>query len=157
MIKIILLSDVSDLGKKGEILEVKPGYVRNYLMPQGLAKIATDEEVEKLEEKQKKERAEKEAELSEKRSLADQLAGTTLEFEKKESKSGKIFGSVDTKAIAKELEKKANIKLKASDVKLEKPIKDIGEHKVAVKMAQDINVDIKVLIKGKVAKKSSKK
>lgn len=157
MIKLILLSDVSDLGKKGDVIEVKPGYFRNYLLPKKLAKIATDKEIEKLEEKQKQAKVKKEAELSEKQNLANQLARATLEFEKKESAKGKIFGSVDAKAIAKELEKKAKVKLDQTDIKLEKPIKNVGEHKVSIKLAENVKADIKVLIRGKVAKKSSKK
>jgi len=156
MIKLILLSDVSDLGQKGEIVEVKPGYARNFLIPRKLAKMATDEEIEKLEQKQEEEKAKKEAEFSEKKSLAEQLSGTTLEFEKKQTGKGKIFGSVDGKAIAKELAKKTNLKLKSADIKLEKPLKEIGEHKVSIKLAKDIKVDIKVLIRGKNVKKSSK-
>ena len=155
--KLILLKDISNLGQKGDIVEVKPGYGRNFLIPKKLAKIATDEEVEKLEEKQEEEKAKKEAEVSEKKTLADQLSAVTLEFERKEGAKGKIFGSVDTKTIVEELEKKTNVKLQTSDIKLEKPIKEIGEHQVAVRIASDIKVDIKVLIKGKNAKKSSKK
>lgn len=153
MIKLILLSDVSDLGKKGDIISVKPGYGRNYLIPQKLAKVATDEEVKKLEEKQKEEKAKVETKLSEKKTLADQLAGITLELERKEGAKGKIFGSVDAKAIAKELSRKSNIDIEPKEVILSKSIKEVGEHKVAIQLAKNIKVNIKVVIKGKSAKK----
>lgn len=157
MIKLILLSDVSGLGKKGEVVSVKDGYARNFLLPQKKAKVVTSEEIEKLEEEQEKTKQKETAEIEEKSNLANKLGGTTLEFIKKAASKKKIFGSVTAKDIANELKEKTNVEVSATYVKLPKPLKEEGEHKVKISLAKDIETSIKVLIKAKVDKKKTKK
>lgn len=151
--KLILLKDVLNLGQRDEVVNVKPGFAQHYLLPQKLAKIASDEEVVILEKKEAEKRKKEEMMFSEKRKLAEQLSGKVLEFRKKIGIRGKIFGSVTAKDIQNELATKLNIKTKADDIILKKPIKEAGEHKIIVKFGKDIETTIKVIVEGQIAKK----
>lgn len=144
--KVILLADAVDLGKEGEVIEVKPGFARHYLLPKKLAKIATEEEIQILEKKQIEKRAKEETALLSKKNLVDQLSGKVLSFKKKIGVKGKMFGSVTQKEIANQLAEKMNIKIKDSDVVLEKSIKEAGEHKVIIKLGEGIEATMKIIV-----------
>ncbi|TSC90821.1 MAG: large subunit ribosomal protein L9 [Candidatus Berkelbacteria bacterium Licking1014_96] len=146
--KIILLDSVDNLGEKGEVKEVKKGYFRNFLFPRNLAKIATDEEILKIEAEMKR-REEKEAEeLKELQSKADKLKSNPVTIEARLIAGRKLFGSIKGKEIAQKLG------LKSKQIKILSPIKAAGEHKVIINLGRGVKTEVVVNI---VSKRKRKK
>ena len=142
--KIILLKDVEKLGKEGEIKEVAEGYARNFLIPQNFAKPATDQAIQEVEfEKEKKKMADQ-MELEETQKLAEQLDGREL-FIKVKEKEGKLFGSVNEKTIAKSFADE-NLKIEPKNVKIEEPIKEVGDYEVKLELDHGLEANIKVIL-----------
>jgi len=145
--KIILLEDVKNLGKKGEIKEVADGYAKNFLFPRNLAVLATSQKIKEVEEKQKAQEKKAEAELKTFQKLAEKLDGYELEIKAKATKEGKLFGSLDKEKIAKLLQKN-NFSIEPSQIKLEKPIKEIGEYEVFLEFPHGLEAKIRVIVQG---------
>lgn len=146
--KIILLESVDKLGDRGEIKEVKKGYFRNFLFPRGLAKIATEDEILKIEAEMKKKQEKEAEELAELQSKADKLKSNPITIEAKLIAGRKIFGSIKAKEIAKLLG------LKTKQLKIAKPIKEAGEHKVLVNLGKGVKTEILVNIVSKKKKRN---
>ena len=140
--KVILKEDVAKLGEMGEMVEVKPGFARNFLIPRGKAMTATPAAKKQLEETIRQ-REHKEAKLREEaQQLATRLEGLTLSIGAKASNSGKIYGSVNTIQIAEALEGKGfHVERKQITI-LQEPIKELGRYKAAVKLHRDVTVDV---------------
>ncbi len=141
--KIILKQDVPNLGFKNDIVTVKDGYGRNYLIPQGIAILATKSAV-KMHEENMRQRAHKEEKIkNEAISLAEKLKETTLTIGAKTSSTGKIFGSVNTIQIAEKLSEQGitvdrrNIKIKEDN------IKEVGFYNATVKLHKEVTAEIK--------------
>jgi large subunit ribosomal protein L9 len=146
--EIILKQDVENLGHKNDIVTVKDGYANNYLIPKGMAIIATPSARKMYEEiaRQRAHKEEKEKEKAEE--LAKQLDGLTLEIGAKTSSKGKIFGSVNTLQIAEELNKKGiEVDRKNIEIK-EEPIKEVGTYTATVKLHKEVSRDITFEVKG---------
>lgn len=146
--EIILKQDVENLGHKNDIVTVKDGYANNYLIPKGMAIIATPSARKMYEEiaRQRAHKEEKEKEKAEE--LAKQLDGLTLEIGAKTSSKGKIFGSVNTLQIAEELNKKGiQVDRKNIEIK-EEPIKEVGTYTATVKLHKEVSRDITFEVKG---------
>jgi len=143
--KIILLKDVEKLGKKGEVKKVADGYARNFLIPQGLAVLATEEELKKLEQRQKieSEKAKKELELYQE--LALKLDGLELEIPAKVSEDGKLFGAITPSKICEYL-KEREFEINPKQIKLERPIKEIGEYEVTIELPHGLESKIKIIV-----------
>jgi large subunit ribosomal protein L9 len=144
--EIILLQKVANLGNIGDRVKVKPGYGRNFLLPQGKATLATPDNVAKFEAR----RAELEKaagdELSAAQSRATKLAGFKLTLTAKAGGEGKLFGSVGTSDIA-EATRKAGFDVERSEVRLPHgPIRQAGEHVVQIHLHTDVTVDLPVTI-----------
>ena len=107
--KVILLSDVKKVGKKGEMIEVSDGYARNFLIKQRLAVAATERSKEILAQQQHEKAVEEAALKAKAEEIKKQLEGITLEFKVKAGKDGNVFGSVSSKQICEELAKKHNL------------------------------------------------
>lgn len=130
--KVILLSDVKKVGKKGEMLEVSDGYARNFLIKQKLAVAATEKSKEILAQ-QKAEQAAHEAELeAEAKVLKEKLETITLEFKVKAGAGGRVFGSVSSKQIREELLKKYDIKVDKRKFLSEEAVNSLGTTLVKV-------------------------
>jgi large subunit ribosomal protein L9 len=144
--KVILLQDVKNIGKKFDVKEVSDGYVRNFLIPKGWVKAATAEELSALE-RQKKLDADKDTETKHKLSLiARELDGKKIEFAVKTDETGAVFGSVTKEAILKAL-REHNFPHEAHvSIDLEHPIKTLGETSVKVEFAKGIDAKIIVLL-----------
>ncbi len=140
--KIILKQDIEKLGQKNDILTVKTGYARNYLIPRGLAIQATDSAV-KIHTENLKPRAHKEEQIrKEAEKLAGKLAGVKLVIGAKVSSAGKIFGSVNTIQLAEALNAKG-YEIDRKNILLgEDAIKEAGNYKAVVKLHRDVKVDI---------------
>jgi len=143
--KVILLQDVDDLGKKYEVKEVKNGHARNFLLPQKLAKAATKEALKWLSDQ--KEVIEKEAEedLKKAQELASRLDGFELNISVKVGDEGQLFESINNQRIVEKL-KEAGFEVKKSQVKMDVPIKEIGESPMSISLAHNLEAEIKVII-----------
>lgn len=139
--KIILKEDISNLGYKDDVVEVKSGYGRNYLIPTGKAVIATPSALKVLAENQRQ-RAHKLAKIkADAEALAASLAGVSLTIGAKTSSTGTIFGSVNAIQIAEALEKLGfNIDRKVISVK--ETIKEVGNYNATLRLHKDVTVDI---------------
>jgi large subunit ribosomal protein L9 len=141
--KIILNEDVEHLGQLGDLVEVKPGYARNYLFPKGLALKPTSHNMEMM--KHKKIKAQKRLEL-EKLSALEQkqkLEEITLTIEKKAGESDTLFGSVTTMEIQQKLEE-LGTEIDRKKLHLDEPIKKLGLHVCKVKLIEDIEAELKI-------------
>lgn len=146
--KVILQEAVEKLGEKGEVKEVKRGYFRNFLFPKNLAKIATDDEIARIEKEMEKNRELEVKELAELEKQAEKLKSQTVEIETRLIAGRKLFGSIKAKDIAQKLG------LKTKQIKISKPIKEAGEHQVEVNLGRGVKAEVVVNI---VSKKKRKK
>ncbi|WP_010663641.1 50S ribosomal protein L9 [Marinilabilia salmonicolor] len=140
--EVILKEDVTNLGHKNDIVTVRPGYGRNYLIPRGIAILAT-ESAKKVFAENKKQQAHKEEKIrNEAQDLAKQLEGKKVTIGAKTSSTGKIFGSVNNIQIAEALEKDGfNIERKNISI-AEDAVKEVGSYKAVVKLHRDVKVEI---------------
>ena len=145
--KVILKSDVKKLGKKGEIVEVADGYGRNYLIARGLAVPATEKSREILAEQKKDEAALDEANRQEALRIADEFKDLILEFKVNSGKDGRVFGSVSTKQIAEELNKRG-YKIDKRKILDTAPIGSLGVTKVRVELYKGVVGTVRVNVKG---------
>jgi large subunit ribosomal protein L9 len=140
--KIILRQDIEKLGQKNDILTVKTGYARNYLIPKGLAVQATESAL-KIHNENLKQRAHKDEKIrGEAEKLAQKLAGVKLVIGAKVSSAGKIFGSVNTIQLAEALNSKGYEIDRRNILLGEDAIKEVGSYKAVVKLHRDVKVDL---------------
>ena len=146
--QVILTKDVANLGKAGELVNVKAGYGRNYLVPRGMAVSATAANVHRLEHDKKviakkvaKERAGADA-------LAERINVVTLQFDRVVGEDDKLFGSVTSRDISEQL-KKTGIEIDHRWVVMDQPIKALGKYEVAVKLASGVVAQVKFFVVGK--------
>ena len=141
--EIILLQDVQKLGHKDDLVKVKDGYGRNYLIPRGMA-VAASSSAKKIHSENLKQRAHKEEKVRlEAQAIADKLNGIKLVVGAKTSSTGKIFGSVNTIQIAEALKEKG-FEIDRKNITLpEDQIKEIGSYKAVVRLHRDVRVEIK--------------
>jgi large subunit ribosomal protein L9 len=145
--QVLLREDVDDLGARGEIVRVKAGYARNYLLPRKLAVEATASNVKQIEQERaallKKEAKEKaSAELQ-----ATQLSRLSLNFQRRVGEHGMLYGSVTSMDIAEAL-KERGYEIDRRRIRLQEAIKETGEHSVQVRLHRDVNVEIPVIVTG---------
>jgi large subunit ribosomal protein L9 len=146
MAQAILLQDVDTLGERGDVIDVTPGYLRNYLAPRKLAESATSgalaqakarKEAEQRAEIEKVERAEENAAL---------LRKTVLTISQQAGDDGRLFGSVTTQEIAKAIKQARGIKVDKRNIHLEEPIKFTGTHMVTVEVSEGVTAEIKTIV-----------
>ena len=146
--KIILLSDVENLGESGDVITVKPGYARNKLIPQGLALRASNRNIAVANENKKVATAKLERENQALNVLAKKLSKVEITIEVKVGEEEKMFGSITNKDIHKELIDKG-FEVEKNQISIEEPIKTLGIYHVNVKISKDITSDVKLyVIKG---------
>lgn len=143
--QVILKEDVHNLGKSGELVIVKPGYGRNYLIPQGLAMVATAGNIQQIEH-EKKLIAAKNAKLSkDAQAMADRLAAIEVQIERQVGEEDKLFGSVTSRDVEEALADKG-LTIDHKKLVLGEAIKTIGYHTVEVKLGQSIVGKLKVVV-----------
>lgn len=147
--KVILVQDVKNLGKKNSLVEVSDGYARNFLIPKGLAVEATPAAVNELKMREKAEKTRKENELANARKLAERINGATITFEAKAGDNGKLFGSITAMDIADKLGKELKIQMDKRKIVLPDAIKSLGVHDVELKLHTGVSAIIKVQVVGK--------
>lgn len=144
--KVVFLKDVKGQGKKGEIKEVSEGYARNFLLPKGLVKPATDSAIKELEGQKKSELKRKEREKEEAQELGRRLAEMTVVIKAKSGEGGRLFGSITSSKIADELAAAKQIALDKRKLVLDEPIRTLGVTEVAVKLHPDVTSKLKVQV-----------
>jgi len=143
---IILLQTMDKLGDKHDVVSVKPGYGRNYLIPQGFAVIANATNRKKLEKLIEEEKANENARIDEYKAMAEKLKGQTLKIGVKSGTSGKIFGKVTNVQIAQALKENFEIELERKKIVLSEEPKEIGTYSVTIQfheeVAEEINIEL---------------
>ncbi|GAA0320500.1 50S ribosomal protein L9 [Psychrobacter aestuarii] len=144
--QVILLQRIVNLGKLGETVDVKPGYGRNFLIPQGKALPATAANIEKFEARRAELEAEEAAELSAAQTRADALTDVNVIMRAKSGDEGKLFGSIGTRDIAEALTS-SGLEVDRSEVKLpEGALRQVGEYNVDIQLHHDVTASILVTI-----------
>lgn len=140
---IILTQDVKNLGYKNDIVTVKPGYARNYLIPQGFAILATESARKVLAENMRQQAYKLEKIKKDAEGIATVLEGLTLRIPTKAGETGKIYGSVNNVQIANAIKEAKGIEIDRKQIMLdENTIKEIGKHNVKIRLHKDIVVEI---------------
>ena len=146
-VKLILREDVEKLGEAGEIVSVKAGYSRNYLLPQELAYEATEASVRQLEQERERAEARARRDFLEARRRASQLEDVQLTFHARAGEESKLFGSVGSADIADRLnEQGLDFEVDRKEVELEEPIKALGVYDVPIKLHAEVRIDVKVWV-----------
>ena len=145
MIEVILREDVKTLGRAGEMVRVKPGYARNYLLPHGLAYEATEGNKKRIAAETRVRASRNEAERAEAERLAATLAAVKLDLTGKAGEEGKLFGSITSQDIADALEGRGHTVDKRR-IELEHPIKTVGEHAVKVRLHPEVHAELRVSV-----------
>ena len=143
--KVILKEDVHNLGQQGDVVEVKAGYARNYLMPQKLAILFTEQQQRSIEEAEKVEARKLDREKDQIESILKKLKSLNLSLKMKSEEDNKLFGSVTKLDIVKLLEE-SGVKIDKKYIELTSPIKTLGEHKVNVSFTKDMSESFTVLV-----------
>ena len=143
--RIILLQDVEDVGKKYEIKDVKDGYARNFLIPKGLAKLATKSALERIEKQKEIEKQKIEEELKEIQKLASSMDGLEVIIPVKIGEEQQLFEKINTQKISEKL-KELGFEIKKEQIDLAEPIKELGEFPTKVKFEHNLESEITVII-----------
>ena len=143
--KVILLQAVDKLGKAGDVVTVKEGHARNFLIPKNVAKEATVNNMKMLESLKKKQAEEDAKKLAEIKIIAEKLSSLSLTIPAQAGEEEKLFGSVSNEDIAAALAVE-NIKIDKRDIVLEEPIKKLGTYQAIVKLHPEVKANLKVLI-----------
>ena len=146
MAQAILLQDVDDLGRRGDPVDVSPGYLRNYLVPRKLAQPATPGALEEAQrrreaaEKAEKARAEREAQA------AGLLSKTVLTIHQRAGEDGKLFGSVGPKEIADAIREARDLRIDRRKIRLEEPLREVGTFMVEIELADGATASVKTIV-----------
>lgn len=143
--RVILLQDIENLGKKYEIKEVADGYARNFLIPKGMAKIATKSNMEWLKKKKEAEEKKAEEELKKIQDLASAIDGQEIIIPVKVGSEDQLFESITAQKISEKL-KEIGFEIKKNQIELPQPIKEIGEFPVIIKFPHNLEAEIKIII-----------
>ena len=143
--EVILLKDLEGLGSEGEIVKVKPGFARNFLVPKGIALRASKSNLAVAEERKRIKEAKENRVEKANQALIDKLAKTNITIEVQVGEEERIFGSVTTQDIQKFLEEKG-ITIDRSCILMEEPIKSLGVYNIPVKITVDLESEIKVYV-----------
>lgn len=143
MIEVILREDIKTLGKAGALVRVKPGYARNFLLPQGLAYEATEGNKKRIAGEQKSRVAAAAAEKAAAEALAATLREVKLTIAAKAGEEGKLFGSVTSQEIADQLAA-AGHEVDKRKIELEHPIRQLGHHSVAIRIHHEVQAEVSV-------------
>jgi len=145
-VKVLLLKDIKRLGRAGETKQVANGYGRNYLLPRGLAVLATSgaivrTDVQKAVAEQREERIRTDA-----TALAERLSEVTVTFAVKASEKGRLYGSVTSAAIAEEIEKRTGHPVDKRKIELGEPLRLLGTHKVPIRLVSGVMAEVTVAV-----------
>jgi len=143
--RVILLQDVENLGKKYEVKDVKDGYARNFLIPKGLVKPATKEALECLEREKEIEEKKAEEELKEIQKLASEIDGLEVVIPVKVGEDGQLFEKIGPQRISEKL-KELGFEIDKNQIDLPEPIKELGEFPIKIHLEHNLEAEIKVIV-----------
>ena len=144
--KVILKEDVDNLGDMGNVVEVKNGYGRNYLIPRDLAVEANTKNIKQLEHQKKLLQSKIKKVKQEGETLAEKISAISISIEVKSGEEGKLFGSVTSKDIAEAIAEQG-VEIDKRKINLSEPIKRLGEYEISVKVRQDVLATVKLEVK----------
>ena len=144
--KVILLRDITGKGRKGEIREVAEGYARNFLLPCGLALLATPAVTKQAATLIRKESQRQDVEQAKLQKLAQEIEGTEVHFQARIGAGGRLFGSITAADIARELSQVAGAPVDKRKVVVDKALRQEGSYEVTIKLAKDLGPKIRVVI-----------
>ncbi|MHB1033115.1 MAG: 50S ribosomal protein L9 [Pirellulales bacterium] len=144
-IELLLVQSVDHLGKQGDVVEVKPGYANNFLLPQGLATIATDHHKRMIEKHRARLAEIQHARLAGLRTLADEISRQSVTIEANANDEGHLYGSVGAVEIVAAL-KRNQVTLTADQIRLEGPLKELGLYTVKVHLGHEVQTEMKVWV-----------
>ncbi len=143
--KVILQKDVKGQGKKGQLVEVSDGYARNFLLPRGLAQLATADNVNTMQMKEKAKREQEARERAEAVALSKKMSEFLVKIPAKAGTGGRLFGSVTTKEISDQLKKQYGVDLPKAKMQVD-PIKSFGTYEVKCKLGYEVTGTLKVMV-----------
>jgi large subunit ribosomal protein L9 len=144
--QVILKQDVDEIGQRGDIVDVSRGYVRNFLVPRGLAEVATPAKMEEARRRMA-EAEERNRRMAERASeIAETLNKSVITIEARTGEDERLFGSVTAANIVSAIEKARGVRIDRRRVKLEEPIKSLGTHQVPIEVHGDIEANVKVIV-----------
>ena len=146
MVKVVLTQDVASLGKAGDLKDVSPGYMRNYLVPKRLAVLATSGELKTLEARRDQIAKTQQKVRSAAEATAARLGEVALTFQVRVGEQNRLYGSITSKDIADELARTAAITIDRRDIELEEPLKMLGTFEVPVRLGHEVKGTIKVTL-----------
>ena len=144
--KVVLLQDVKDLGRKGELVNASDGYARNFLFPRKLAVEATAGRLKEIEDRKASEKNRKEMELHAAKELAEKLSKLEVLFRTKAGENGKLFGSITGKDVAEAIKAQHKIEVDKKKVVLHEAIKALGTYQVELKVYPEVSTKINVKV-----------
>jgi large subunit ribosomal protein L9 len=142
---ILLREDIDNLGGRGEVVKVKSGYARNYLLPKGIATLATKGNVKQIDRERESLLKRAATEKSTAEAQAEQMRGISLAFERKAGKDGTLFGSVTSMDIAEALQARG-YEIDRRKINLKDTIKETGDYKAGVKLHREVTLEIPVTV-----------
>ncbi len=143
--KVILQKDVKDVGRVGELVNVSEGFARNFLFPRKLAAEATEKRVKEYDHLKRVAETKKKKALAERQAVLTKVNGTTVQFKVAAGETDKIFGTITTTDISKELQK-GGFSIDRRDIHLEEPIKLLGQHKAVIRYAEGLEAKIQISV-----------
>jgi large subunit ribosomal protein L9 len=143
--KVLLIKDVYKLGHAGDIKKVADGYGRNFLLPKGLAVLATGGAIKKADQIREKANTNRMIINKEMGGLADKLASVTVPFFSKAGETGKLYGSITTQMISDVIKSKTGIEVDRHQIDVQ-PIRTLGEHKAKIRLTVDLIPEIKIVV-----------
>jgi large subunit ribosomal protein L9 len=152
--KVLLLKDVYNLGRAGDVKKVADGYGRNFLLPKGMAVLATAGMLNQVDRIRTTAAKARELANAEKAGLAEQLAGLEIKFVTKAGETGKLFGSITQQMIVDAIKEKLNVEIDRHQVESQ-PLREVGEHKVRVRLTFDLIPQVKVLVEAEEKKEEA--
>lgn len=144
--RVILKREVRGLGRPGDVKDVADGYAQNFLLPKGLATIATSGEMKHLAQERQADKLRKDRALDDAKELATRLATITLVFKLKAGEQGKTFGSVTNKDIAEALKREHRIEIDRAKIALPDPLRALGAHSVEIRLMPDVRAKVTVAV-----------
>ena len=148
--QVILRAEVEDLGHAGDVVEVAPGYARNYLLPRGLAYAANDANVRRVEHEKRKYRERLQQEMVQAEEAAAVLSGVEITFQMMAADEGQLYGSVSAADIAQKLAA-AGHEVGRQQIKLDPPIKALGEYEVPIRLHPEVLTHVQVRVERETA------
>lgn len=145
-VNVVLKQDIAKLGSAGDLVRVKPGFARNFLLPRSLAVVATEGNVRKIEHDRKQAIANAAKQKSNAQGAAAKLAGVTVEITAQAGEGDRLFGSVTSRDIADAL-KQRGVEVDRKDIELASAIKALGEYDATVKFGSGVSATFKVVVK----------